>query len=242
MTRKSGLILLILLCLAFGLTAWFMPVSHNIVRLLFIEDACWTVSWLIFAWTSFKLKRAEYPVKAMAVTLAVEIYLFYHYTIRTSWPFDHWLLINYLLWPLSSCINLVATYLYGREELVSGGKRSSFFVRLIFETGMYILIFWYAAGSIPQNLVMVFLGQTVIGMISLYFLTRTLSDRDPGSRSLAGNLFRMAGGILCYYANSVIWKDEHGSLAYLRILMPVVMMMDLVTVLKIAFTSQIKEE
>ncbi len=242
MTRRSGLILLILLCLAFGLTAWFMPVSHDIVRLLFIEDACWTVSWLIFAWTSFRLKKAEYPVKAMAITLAVEIYLCYHYTVRTSWPFDYWLLINYILWPLTSCLNLIATYRYGREEFVSGGKKSSFFLRLFFESGFYLLIFWFAAPNIPQKLVMVFFGQTVIGIISLYFLTRTFSERDPGSRSLTGNLFRMAGGILCFYANSVIWKDEHGSLAYLRILMPVVMMMDLVTVLKIAFTSPTKEE
>lgn len=241
MTRKSGIILLILLCLALGLTALFMPASHKIVRLLFIEDACWTVSWLIFAWTSFRMKRAEFPVQAMTVTLAVEIYLCYHYTVRTSWPFDQWLLINYILWPLSSCLNLVATYLYGRNEFIAGGKRSAFFLRLIPETGIYFLIFWYVAPSFPQQLVMVFFGQTVICMISLYFLTRTLSDYNPGSRSLTGNLFRLAGGGLCLFANSVIWKNEHGSIIYLRILMPLAVTMDAVTVLKIYFDRRRNE-
>ena len=242
MTRKSGLILLILLCLVLVLTAVFMPASHNIVRLLFIEDACWTVSWLVFAWTSFRMKRAEFPVKALPVTLAVEIYLCYHYTIRTSWPFDQWLLINYILWPLTSCLNLFATYLYGRDEFISGGKRSSFFLRLIPETGIYILIFWYLAPSLPQNLVMVFFGQTVICMISLYFLARTLSDLNPGSRSLTGNLFRLTGGGLCLYANSVIWKNEHGSMTYLRILMPLAVAMDLATVLKISFDRRTRRD
>ncbi len=233
MTRYYGNILLILLCLALGLTAFFMPASHNIVRLLFIEDACWTVSWLIFAWTAFSLRRAEFPVQAMPITLAVELYLFYHYTVRTSWPFDQWLLVNYLLWPLSSCLNLIATYKFGRNDFVSSGKRFSFFLRLISETGFYIFIFWYVAPSLPQNLVMVFFGQTVICMISLYFLTRTMADQHPGSRSLTGNLFRMAGAILCFYANSVIWKNEHGSMLYLRILMPMAMLLDSITVLRI---------
>ena len=233
MTRKSGLILLSILCLAMITVAALMPATHNLVRLLFIEDACWTISWLIFAWTSFKLKKAEYPVSAMPITLAVEIYLCYHFTIRTSWPFDSWMIINYILWPLASCLNLYATYLYGRDEFVPGGKRSNFFLRLIPETGIYFLIFWFLGSKIPQNVVMVFFGQTVICLISLHFMVRVFADENPEARSLTGNFFRMAGGILCYYANSVIWKDEHGSLMYLRILIPLVIMMDFATIARI---------
>ncbi len=235
MTRISGLILLSLICLAMLLVACFMPAAHNVVRLLFIEDACWTVSWLIFAWTSFRLKKAEYPVSAMPITLAVEIYLCYHFTILTSWPFDSWLIINYILWPLTSCLNLMATYLYGRDEFVPGGKRSLFFLRLIPETGIYFLIFWFLGSKLPQNVVMVFFGQTVICLISLHFMVRILADKNSADRSLTGNLFRFAGGVLCYYANSVIWKDEHGSTMYLKILIPLVMLMDLTAIAKICF-------
>ena len=201
-----------------------MPVGHFVERIVFLEDACWTLSWLVIAAASFRERRAGYPAAALAMTFAVELYLCLHYTVIESWPYNPWLLVNYVLWPLCTCFNLLANYRLSRTDYVPDGDKRIFLAKLGGEVAFYFLIFCFFATKIPSELVMLYFGQTVILYISLHFLISLIERKDLRGMSFAGNFFRFLGGLLCYVLNSVIRSPD----TYLQIVMPAIVVIDLI--------------
>lgn len=195
-----------------------MPVGHWVERIVFLEDACWSFSWLLIAAVAFREERTGFPVAALPITFAVEFYLFCHYTLIEDWPYNRWLLINYVLWPVCTCFNLLAAYRF------TPGEKKVFILKTAGETAFYFLIFFFLAKNVPSESVMLYFGQTVIAMISLQFVWMILQRPDALGISLTGNVFRFAGGLLCYVLNSSIRVPD----TYLRIIMPAVVALDVV--------------
>jgi len=222
MSLSNGRYLSISLILAFSailtVISVLMPVSRPVERIIFAEDALWAISWLLIARTSFIEKRAGFPPGVMAITLAVEIYLFTHYIFIDPWPFNPWLLVNYFLWPLTSLFNLFAVWKFSRDEI----KPS----RFPFEVLGLILMFWFVSRSIPRELVMVYLGLFVIWVISLGFLLRLLTRPQTRGLSISGNILRFSAGLLCFYANAVVRGDELSPFLLPKILMITIVLMD----------------
>lgn len=208
-------------------TALAFPAAP-VERLLFLEDACWTLSWAIIAARAFREKRSGFPPGVISLTLAVELYLFYHYTWITNWPWNSWLLLNYFLWPVMSGFNVVTVISYSRDEFVPGGKITPAILRLMGETSLYFGMFAAIAATLPPHLVMVVLGLTAIFMISLHFVIMAVYRKGISDQSLAGNFFRFLGGVLCFYLNTGERGAYLGSMTYLRYLMTAIVILDLI--------------
>lgn len=222
LTQNPGKIALWALGVTLLLLAFLMPAYQWPDRYLFLEDSFWTISWAIIAWTSFRDKRAGFPPAVITLTLGVELYLCFHYTVVDFWSYHPWLLINYILWPLLSLVNMIAIFRYSRDEFISGGSRNLFIIRLILETGIYFLLFRFLAGKFPKHEIMLYFGQSVIAMISLQFVFMILVRNNLEGQSLTGNVFRLLGGVACYILNSTFRNPD----MYLSIIMPVIVLLD----------------
>lgn len=196
-------------------------------RLIFLEDALWSLSWLLIARASFREHRAGFPPRAIAPALAVELFLVIYYGLLHPWPYRPEFFANYLLWPVTSLFNLAAIALYSREELVANGQPKLFALRFLGELVFYGALFTWASRFLPLHLVMTYLGQMVIFLISLFFFLRLRFTQNTEGISVAGNLTRVLAGGLCYYVNAFVRSEELTGLLFLQVLMPLGLLLDL---------------
>lgn len=207
-------------------SSWLFPGS-SLHKLIFLEDSLWGISWLLIARQSFLSHRSGYPPRAMSITLAVELYLMVHYTFIRPWPFHPLLIVNYIVWPATSLFNLAAVMLYSREELAPDGSIKKCALRVGLEMIGYAFLFAFAARSLPPHLVMAYLGQSVIFIISIHFFVRILQQEDLTGMSLSGNIVRLIAGLLCFYVNFVLRRQELSSQPVLLIMMALSVFVDL---------------
>ena len=180
------------------------------MMLYFFEDSCWTVSWLLIAIASFRNKKAGFAPHIITLAFAVELFLFYFYTIYTLEPL---LKVNYVLWPLTTTLNLIAVYKYSQTEFTAG--KCHFWARFIPELILYLVLFYLWGSQLQASQVMLYLGQTVITFISVAFFIRLFTSPELRGQSFSGNVIRVIGGFLCTYINIILRGPETHDSAYI---------------------------